>query len=824
MRTMFVVLALIISVFSYAEAATILATDCHDTCSEPTNAPRYKTTSGCISGECQRIDVPAGGDLARPWEVYFTPSREITILYWERFSVQPRDGQGGVKSNRPFFSPSSLPKNYFGAVITQHADYAGYAAIFMNVFEDAYVTYGPRVYKANTEYCPGGHCVTLHPEEELDAQVAASFANLNGDGISDMGTVWRKMRSYIKMPSSSTASDGAFTLWIDEELIYSLSNVKISWSDASTIGQVRFAPQDASAVAFSHYYDEITIYSGYVGPDGYEPPIDEIAPDVVSVTVGTNGKRISVTFSEPVKGTGGFTLSPSGGATSLTYVSGINSSTLFFDATRTEPIQYYETATIAYTKPGSNFVEDIAGNDLASFGTSAVTVYNYSTQGSTPPTGSFPCSNTNPIIIDNDEYDDVYDQDYLMALASIGEIQLKGIITSSSITPYNPYVLSADFDRMHADKLAAASAATASGLKNIPTPIEGVKGNLTKPLSGDIDDTISIGSAGSTLIVTQANLASVEVPLVVVVGGPLTTVADAYLIDPTIANKVIVAYLGDSTSGMDGYNGWADGWAANIVLQRIKMVIFPVTAFYDVYTPVVLKADLAELPTNTWSTMMYDKDHATNDLPDDQDADGPPAIAIMLGDVYALTTQNVQFSSLQNLDLEGTVHEVPMFTAGGTSSIRVVTADRDAATVEWWRAIRSSLDTPPIMFNLSPAGSVACVDPTGLQPITYELDTYPAATCRGTVTNLSYADMGAGAVFDQTGGTHHISVASPGVGCGSSFLLYVQCQDANGKTTVTPGIISSSVLRTIRAPNLYIISGGLAPMKFSEGLVPLLGN
>jgi hypothetical protein len=47
---------------------------------------------------------------------------------------------------------------------------------------------------------------------------------------------------------------------------------------------------------------------------------------------------------------------------------------------------------------------------------------------------------SNPVIYDKDEAVDQYVDEYLLALASIGEIQLKGMITSSSIAPENRWV------------------------------------------------------------------------------------------------------------------------------------------------------------------------------------------------------------------------------------------------------------------------------------------------------------------------------------------------------------------------------------------------
>jgi hypothetical protein len=132
----------------------------------------------------------------------------------------------------------------------------------------------------------------------------------------------------------------------------------------------------------------------------------------------------------------------------------------------------------------------------------------------------------------------------------------------------------ADYERMVKDRQALVAAARANGSMDVPDPIRGPIGQLRKPLSGKIEDTNSIGAEGSWLIVKEARAASIENPLVVVVGGPLTTEADAYLLDPSIADKVIVAWLGGRRR-IWGSTTAGTSWAAYIVLQKLRLVQFP---------------------------------------------------------------------------------------------------------------------------------------------------------------------------------------------------------------------------------------------------------
>lgn len=316
---------------------------------------------------------------------------------------------------------------------------------------------------------------------------------------------------------------------------------------------------------------------------------------------------------------------------------------------------------------------------------------------------SLPYDSTNPIIYDNDDTVDVYTDDYLMAMASAGDISLVGMITTSSVVPYNKYVPSDYYEQMVADRAEGVAHAKDSGFRNIPDTVRGVKGHLRRPSSGKIDDSTAIGSKGSRLIVDEARKATSEKPLVIVAGGPLTTVADAYLLDGSIADKLIVAWLGGRANDMADYNGWADPWAAYIVLERLKLIQFPVASVQSAWknylimilqkvsfiqistdaTPYIPKSRLATLPDTSLRKWMMDKEHPFNDLPGMIDADGPPAISVVRGD-YVLKAKKVSFSHWSTFD----DHKVSVLKQDPNGQAMVVgMARKDVATHEWWRAL-----------------------------------------------------------------------------------------------------------------------------------------
>jgi hypothetical protein len=139
---------------------------------------------------------------------------------------------------------------------------------------------------------------------------------------------------------------------------------------------------------------------------------DVTAPALVSAQIPAAGTTIEITFTESVKfgagGNGGFVLDTSGAAVTLTYASGENTPTLVYTLSRT--VDAGETiADFDYTQP-TNGVEDIAGNDLATFLNQQALVTNNSTVGAdvTAPTLSAPVddnagSTDGALTVDTDE-------------------------------------------------------------------------------------------------------------------------------------------------------------------------------------------------------------------------------------------------------------------------------------------------------------------------------------------------------------------------------------------------------------------------------------
>jgi hypothetical protein len=221
--------------------------------------------------------------------------------------------------------------------------------------------------------------------------------------------------------------------------------------------------------------------------------------------------------------------------------------------------------------------------------------------GKDMPHGLLPVDERNPVIIDNDSFNDNWSGEYAALLANRGGPPIAGIIASAS-----PYYGDANANATGWGKLVAA--ARASGLENIPDVTTSAGLPLVRPADGQIDNTQPNNAAGAQLIVKLSRQFATPVrPVVVLAGLPLTNLADAYLIDHSVVDRVVVVAtlgeLGNPNATMDGPNGDLDPWAGWIVAQKYRYV--QVSAYYD-QTGDVMDADLTRLPRNALGDLMLD--------------------------------------------------------------------------------------------------------------------------------------------------------------------------------------------------------------------------
>jgi len=225
--------------------------------------------------------------------------------------------------------------------------------------------------------------------------------------------------------------------------------------------------------------------------------------------------------------------------------------------------------------------------------------------GSDRTESALPVGPDNPVILTNDGPIDNWHGEYALLLAHAGGPPLAAIVVSTG-------GMWSDLEANFAGWQDLVTRARASGLANVPEPVRSAAEPLTRPSDGDIDSTAPNDSDGARLIVeTSARLARPDRPVVVATGGRLTDIADAYLIDPTVTERVVVvSSLGTGFSDAEQRahlgmpNGEMDPWASAIVVQRFRYV--QVSAYYAQVDDFPSER-LAELPDNPFCDRIREK-------------------------------------------------------------------------------------------------------------------------------------------------------------------------------------------------------------------------
>jgi purine nucleosidase len=182
------------------------------------------------------------------------------------------------------------------------------------------------------------------------------------------------------------------------------------------------------------------------------------------------------------------------------------------------------------------------------------------------------------VVVDNDFSGD---PDGLVALAHhlLSPANRVVAVTSSCLNPRFPSPASS----------AAAGAALAeelTGLIGTPVPVHAGR-------EGVYDGT---GTSAAADAVIAAALADDALPLVLVCGGPLTTLADALAADPSIAGRCTLVWVGGTETDGFEYNRDTDPRAAEFVLghRDLAVHLFPQETYRQLAVSVAeLEADLA---------------------------------------------------------------------------------------------------------------------------------------------------------------------------------------------------------------------------------------
>jgi len=224
------------------------------------------------------------------------------------------------------------------------------------------------------------------------------------------------------------------------------------------------------------------------------------------------------------------------------------------------------------------------------------------------------------VIIANDSATDNWTGEYAMLLANSGGPPLAGIIVNASSYWTD---LTANVNVWN----QMVAAARASGLRNIPDATPSASNLLVRPADGTIESTTPNNSDGAKLIRDlSAQLSLPSRPLVVVTGSRLTDVADAYLLDHTVADRVVVVSSLGAATGMGWPNGELDPWADWIVGERFRYI--QINGYYDQTTGDVTKSNTSNLPSNAFGMWMAAKLPTVLQIPMSSDQIGVLAVGV----------------------------------------------------------------------------------------------------------------------------------------------------------------------------------------------------
>jgi len=208
---------------------------------------------------------------------------------------------------------------------------------------------------------------------------------------------------------------------------------------------------------------------------------------------------------------------------------------------------------------------------------------------------------TNPVIYDNDLVIDTPDVFFIWLKANKDEVNLVGNISTRDMYGLPDYKYEHDF--LFSQWTDLYDRALKSQLKNIPAPVKGADMTLVKPANGIIEDTKYKSSVGSDLIIAQAHKASPEKPLCIFAGGNVTTIANAYLKDKSIADKIVVFHV-DGYKFNEGTYNTMDSWSTYVVMKRFRYISWSgdLYSWYHKVRP--LNVDLTGMPVNPFTEVI----------------------------------------------------------------------------------------------------------------------------------------------------------------------------------------------------------------------------
>ncbi len=167
---------------------------------------------------------------------------------------------------------------------------------------------------------------------------------------------------------------------------------------------------------------------------------------------------------------------------------------------------------------------------------------------------------TNPVIYDNDVYDDVFDDELALVMASLGKLNLVGLIVTPVLT--DGWGFSKPEWKQTAHAVRRLAEASGLNMSRIPEVAIGTEAASEK----EGIDKVSAGAKLYVKLIQEQFKNDPSKPLIVNIGGQGATLASAWKLDPTIADRCIVYY-----TDIKVYNGHYR-WASELIAKHFRVV------------------------------------------------------------------------------------------------------------------------------------------------------------------------------------------------------------------------------------------------------------
>lgn len=166
----------------------------------------------------------------------------------------------------------------------------------------------------------------------------------------------------------------------------------------------------------------------------------------------------------------------------------------------------------------------------------------------------------NPVIYDNDVYDDVFEDEWMYAMSSLGQLRIAALIVTPVLTDFWGFYKPEWIATAHESRNYAIQSGIAE--KKLPPITIGTEAESEK----NAEERMSEGAKRYVEIINSHYKKHPKLPVIINIGGQAATLASAYCIDPSIAEKCIVYY-----TDICVYNGHFE-WASKLVSKHFRVV------------------------------------------------------------------------------------------------------------------------------------------------------------------------------------------------------------------------------------------------------------